>query len=269
VARFEVLLEGAVPAAPTPADLAEIYGGEIGFPTPVVYSNFVETLDGVVALEARQSSGSVISGHQDGDRFLMALLRACADAVLLGAGTLRATPNHRWTPDAVYPDLAGSFAELRRMRGLAPQPRLVLVTRHGDIDPAHPAIQAGALVLTTTTNADRLRATLPDTCEVWVAGADAVDLGMAVERLQHQGINTLLTEGGPHVIGELLSAGRLNEVFLTLSPVVAGRDGAGRLGMVEGAALLPDRTVAAGLTGVRRQEDFLFLRYRLGDAETR
>ncbi|MDP9325399.1 MAG: dihydrofolate reductase family protein, partial [Candidatus Dormibacteraeota bacterium] len=259
----------SVPAAPTPPDLAEIYGGEIGFKTPAVYSNFVESLDGVVALEARQSSGSVISGHQDGDRFLMALLRACADAVLLGAGTLRATPNHRWTPEAAYPDLAASFAELRRMRGLAPEPRLVLVTRHGEIDPDHPAIQAGALVLTTMGNADRLRAELPASCEVWIAGVEAVDLGMAVGRLHHQGMNTILTEGGPHVIGELLGAGRLDEVFVTLAPVVAGRDGAGRLGMVEGAALLPDRTVGAGLTGVRRQDDYLFLRYRLSDAETR
>ena len=122
---FEVLLEGTAPEAPTPADLAEIYGGPIGFAAPVVYSNFVESLDGVVALEARESSGSVISGHHDGDRFLMALLRACADAVLLGAGTLRATPNHRWVAEAVFPDLAVSFAELRRQRGLAPEPRLV------------------------------------------------------------------------------------------------------------------------------------------------
>ncbi len=264
--RFEVLLEGAGPPAATPADLAEIYGGVIGFETPVVYSNFVASLDGVVALDDRQSSGSVISGHQEGDRFLMALLRACADAVLVGAGTLRATPNHRWVADTVYPDLAGSFAELRRMRGLAPEPRLVVVTKEGDIDPAHPALQAGALVLTTAATAGRLRASLPDTCEVMVAGIDAVDLGMAVEHLRRIGLATVLTEGGPHVVGELVRAGRLDEVFLTLAPVIAGRDGPGRLAMVEGAAMLPDRTVAAGLTGVRRQKDFLFLRYRLSNA---
>jgi riboflavin biosynthesis pyrimidine reductase len=262
---FEVLLEGQVTPAPTPAELAEIYGGEIGFNTPLVYSNFVESLDGVVALEARQSSGSVISGHQEGDRFLMAMLRACADAVLLGAGTLRATPNHRWVAAEVYPDLAESFAELRRQRGLAPEPKLVLVTTHGEIDPNHPAVQAGALVLTTTATAPRLAATLPASCEVRVSGAEAVDLGMAVERLHHDGMTSILTEGGPTVIGELLRAGRLDEVFVTLAPVLAGRRGPGRLGMVEGAALLPDRKVGAGLMGVRRQDDFLFLRYRLSD----
>ena len=262
---FEVLLAGTAPEAPTPADLAQIYGGPIGFAAPVVYSNFVESLDGVVALEARQSSGSVISGHHEGDRFLMALLRACADAVLLGAGTLRATPNHRWVAEAVLPDLAASFAELRRQRGLAPEPRLVLVTAQGEFDVNHPAVQAGALVLTTAATAKRLAPTLPATCEVRVAGAESVDLGMAVGRLHRDGLATILTEGGPTVIGELLKAGRLDEMFVTLAPVLAGRRGGGRLGMVEGATLLPERTVTGGLNGVRRQEDFLFLRYRLSD----
>lgn len=262
--RFEVLLETDAPPAPTPEELAGVYGGEVGFGAgPVLYSNFVASIDGVVALEERESSGSMISGHHEGDRFLMALLRACADAVLVGAGTLRATANHRWVPDAVYPDASESFAELRRLRGLAPEPRLAVVTARGDLDPAHPALQAGALVLTTANAAARLRSSLPSSCEVVVAGADGVDLGVALEHLRSAGLAVVLTEGGPHIMGELLRARRLDELFLTVSPVIAGREGPGRLSMVEGAALLPDIDAAASLVGARRQRDFLFLRYRL------
>jgi len=65
--------------------------GRLGFSTPVVYSNFVSSVDGVVTLGSKPSAGSVISGKYPADRFLMGLLRACADAVLIGAGTLRAT----------------------------------------------------------------------------------------------------------------------------------------------------------------------------------
>jgi riboflavin biosynthesis pyrimidine reductase len=195
----------------------------------------------------------------------MALLRACADAVLLGAGTLRATPNHRWIPEHVFPDLAASWAELRRQRGLQPEPRLVLVSGRGAIDLAHPAVQAGALVLTTTAGAQRLGDTLPATCEVRVAGTATVDLGMAIERLQREGMTTILTEGGPMVLGELVKAGRLREMFVTVAPVVAGRDGPGRPGMVEGAALLPNRKLPLALLSARRRRDMLFLRYRFSD----
>src|SRR4029077_12543557 len=113
-----------------PFDLERIYGG-IGFEAPVLYSNFVASIDGVVAPPG-VSAGSVISGRHAGDRFLMALLRACADGVVLGAGTLRATPGHLWTPAHVYPALAESFAGLRRSLGRGLEPRLVVITRKGD-----------------------------------------------------------------------------------------------------------------------------------------
>lgn len=259
---FDLLFEGATPTAETPDELSRLYAGSIGFNPPVVYSNFVESLDGVVALEDRQSSGSVISGHNEGDRFLMGLLRACADAVLLGAGTLRATPNHRWTAEAVAPGYAEAFAELRRRRGLAPEPRLVLVSGRGDIDPSHPGL-AGALVLTTAATAPRLRQTLPSSCEVRVAGAEVVDLGVAVDTLHRDGMPVILTEGGPVVMGELLRTGRLDEAFITLAPVLAGRSGPGRLGMVEGATLLPEDDTLSALLSARRGGDYLFLRYNV------
>jgi len=85
-----------------------------------VFSNFVTSIDGVATLGETQSAGSVLSAKNPGDRFLMALLRACADVVLLGAGTLRSTPGHLWTAGHVYPALAESFAGLRRSLGRSP-----------------------------------------------------------------------------------------------------------------------------------------------------
>ena len=210
------------------------------------------------------SAGSVISGRNPGDRFLMALLRACADAVLLGAGTLRATPGHLWTASHVYPALAESFAGLRRSLGRSPEPRLALVTASGHLDLGHPAIERGATILTTSAGAGALQGKLPDSCDVAVLGdGDHVDVRRAVEELRNRGHMVLLTEGGPHLMGELIEAGLLDEAFVTISPVVAGRDRDERLGMVEGVELLPQAGVWTRLLSARRHGDHLFLRYGL------
>src|SRR6185312_8908767 len=82
-----------------------------------VAANFVESADGVVALpEARGESGGVVSGGSEADRFIMGLLRACADAVLIGAGTLRAAPGDLWTADAIFPGAAGLYARVGKLR---------------------------------------------------------------------------------------------------------------------------------------------------------
>jgi riboflavin biosynthesis pyrimidine reductase len=85
----------------------------------------------------------------------------------------------------------------------------------------------------------------------------------AIDELRARDLNVLLTEGGPHVMGELIANGLLDEAFLTVSPVVAGRDGEPRLGMVAGVELLPDKAVWADLMSARRHGDYLFLRYGL------
>jgi riboflavin biosynthesis pyrimidine reductase len=216
-----------------------------------------------VSLGAASSAGSVISGRNQADRFLMGLLRACADAVLLGAGTLRATPGHRWTPEHIFPAMAASFAVLRSHLGRKPQPRLVLFTSSGDLDVAHPAVVAGATVVTTERGAANLKRGLPDTCDLIQIGQSEVDVGEAVLALHDRGWDVLLTEGGPHLTGELIKAGLLDEAFITISPVVAGRDREERLGMVAGVELLPQRQLWSRLVSARRNGDFLFLRYDL------
>src|ERR1700716_2078864 len=148
LAPFEVLYEADLPAYKLPFDLQQLYG-RLGFASTVVYSNFVSSLDGVVTVGSTPSAGSVISGKYPADRFLMGLLRACADAVVLGAGTLRATPGHLWTPAHVYPALATEFIALRSSLGRSLEPALVVVTASGNIDASHPALVRGGIVIPT------------------------------------------------------------------------------------------------------------------------
>jgi riboflavin biosynthesis pyrimidine reductase len=253
---------GGLPSYLLPFDLERIYGG-IGFADEVVYSNFVTSIDGVATLGDGKSAGSVISAHNAGDRFLMGLLRACADAVLIGGGTLAATPGHHWTPAHVAPQFAESFAALRRSLGRSAEPRLVVMTAHGHVDVAHPAVRGGATILTSEAGAKNLPA-LPEGCEVVTAGSgEEVDIARAVEELRSRGLLVVLTEGGPTVMGLLLQAQALDEVFLTISPVLAGRDGEPRMGMVKGIELLPKAGVWSRLESARRHGDYLFLRYGL------
>ncbi|HET9410715.1 MAG TPA: dihydrofolate reductase family protein [Candidatus Dormibacteraeota bacterium] len=261
---FEVLYEAeGLPSYLLPFDLERIYGG-IGFPDPVVYSNFVTSIDGVATLGDTPSAGSVLSAKNPGDRFLMALLRACADAVLVGAGTLRATPGHLWTAGHVYPALAASFAGLRRSLGRSAEPRLVVLTSSGDLDVSHTALKQGATILTTAAGAQALHDRVPAACEVRsLTEGDRVDVARAVDELRNDGRRVVLTEGGPHVMGELIKARLLDEAFVTVSPVLAGRDQKTRFGMVEGVELLPAAGVWTRLLSARRHGDLLFLRYGL------
>jgi riboflavin biosynthesis pyrimidine reductase len=260
---FDVLFEAELPTYKLPADLRHLYG-RLGFPTPVVYSNFVASLDGVVTLGSKPSAGSIISAKYPADRFVMGLLRACADAVLIGAGTLRATPGHLWTPAHVYPELATEFISLRSALGRATEPQFVVITSSGDIDASHPALAKGALVITTDGGAKALSGGLPSTCEVIAMGKGAtVDLREALAALRARGLEVILTEGGPHLMGELIDGGLLEEAFVTISPVIAGRDVETRLGMVEGIELLPKLGVWGSLLSARRHGDYLFLRYRM------
>lgn len=263
LAPFDVLFEADVPDYPLPADLKHLYG-RLGFASPIVYSNFVSSIDGVVTVGSKPSAGSVISGKNPADRFLMGLLRACADAVVVGAGTLRATPGHLWTPAHVYPSLATEFTALRSGLGRSAEPSLVVLTASGEMDFGHPALARGAIVITTDGGAKKIGDRLPRTCELIAMGkGKSLDLRKAIEELRARGLNVVLCEGGPHVMGQLIEESVLDEVFLTLSPVVAGRGEEPRLGMVEGVELLPTKGDWSKLLSLRKHGEYLFLRYQL------
>jgi riboflavin biosynthesis pyrimidine reductase len=251
--------EAGLADRPLPESLRELYGGGIGFEGPRLFANFVETIDGVVAIPDLEKSNALVADESDDDRFVMGLLRACADVVLVGAGTLLASPKGTWRPEKVYPRAADGFAALREEWGMAERPAVAVVSTGASLDPNHPVLQDGVL-LTTAAGAEALAAVLPDV--VAVNDGDWVDLRAAVAVLRGRGHERVLSEAGPHVFGSLLADALVDELFLTVSPVLAGRDlAAKRFGLVEGVELLPDVRSSPRLASVRRGNDHLFLRY--------
>ncbi len=229
-----------------------------------MYANFVSSIDGIVALEGgRAPSGGIISGRNEADRFVMGLLRAFAEAVLVGAGTVRAEGGKAlWTPDYIFPAAAKAFADLRRALKREITPRLVIVAGSADLDPAEPALEVGALVLTTAASAKRLRAVLPKATEVRaISDSDPISVDSLFDALHADGYRTILSEGGPRLFGELVSHERVDELFLTVSPVLEGQSDKS-FGMIRGVDFgrTPKRSQ---LLSVRRDESHLFLRYEL------
>jgi riboflavin biosynthesis pyrimidine reductase len=271
---MEVLYASARgPALPLPLELARLYG-QLEFPPhpgrPYVFGNFVSTLDGVVALnspEARYGGGE-ISGFNEHDQILMGILRAIADAVIIGAGTLRSVPDHRWTAPAIYPPLAQAYQQLRTRLGKTEPPLNVIVTAQGKVDLALPVFQSGevrVLIVTTHSGANHLsRQVFPPGVQVSVAaGEGSVSAAAVLEAMTRQrSCDLILTEGGPKLLSNFFAEQLLDELFLTLAPQVAGRDSSTeRLGFVDGKHFAPEQPIWGTLVDLRRSSSHLFLRY--------
>jgi riboflavin biosynthesis pyrimidine reductase len=265
VQPLELLYEPeGLPAFELPEQLAALYPGSLGFEPPRVFANFVATVDGVVAIPALPQSNKLIAAGSAGDRFVMGLLRACADVVAFGAGTLDASPGGLWTPEQAYPSAAEHYDALRSVLGLEPRPEIAILSATGAVDPGHPLFEAGALVLTTDIGRTLLGDRLPSASTVVSLGSAGtqVDPVAAVGALRARGHRLILHEGGPHVIGSFLASGVVDELFLTISPLLTGRIMLDpRLALVEGADLLPGTRTR--LLGVRRETDHLFARYEI------
>jgi riboflavin biosynthesis pyrimidine reductase len=225
----------------------------------------VTSIDGVAAIEAgRAPSGGIISGRNEADRFVMGLLRAFADAILVGAGTVRAEGGRAlWTPEYIFPAMTDSYRALRRSLGRSESPQLVIVTGRGDLSPTDQAIQAGALVLTSRASEATLRDRLPSTSQVKAISDDgSLHIRDVLRAIRDEGHQVILTEGGPHLFGQLVAASAVDELFLTLSPSLAGRADNGSLGLIQGVDF--GRSLKwAKLESLRQSESHLFLRYRL------
>ncbi len=269
---FETLFEtNRGSALPLPPELASLYGS-LQFPAhpdrTYVIGNFVSTLDGVVSLNIPgKSGGGEISGMNKHDRMLMGVLRAIADAVVVGAGTLRAVPQHLWTPEYIFPSMADEYSSLRSSLGKVGAPLNVIVTASGTLDPALPVFTSKVPVLVAT-NSQGLQEIQKRPLPPWVqveavAGSKrltARDVLDAVNRARN--CEMVLVEGGPLLVGDYISEQLLNELFLTLAPQVAGRkDPVKRPGLVEGKEFAPKDPRWAELVSVRRAGAHLFMRY--------
>lgn len=265
---FTMLFDDAGGGDGLPEDLRSVYGGDWTLPAtrPYVYANFAVSRDGRVSFALPgQLGGGEVSGFNPHDRWLMGLLRARADAVMVGDGTLRLEPDHLWTCEYISPD-EPAFPALRRLEGRRTYPLLVVLSLEGMLDAHAAAMQTGGLhvlVATTARGAERAQGLSPAArLEVLALGETSVDLRRLVAVLAADyGVRTLLCEGGPRAYGALLAAGVVDEEFVTLCPLVIGNDAASpRPGLVEGAAFTPETAPRSQLLSLRRAGEHLFLR---------
>ena len=212
---------------------------------PWVLANMVCGIDGSVAIDGRVGA---LSGPVD--RQLFRDMRSIADVVLVGAETAR-------REDYGPVRLDEQRREERRARQMAPVPRLAVVSGSLDLDPSARLFAAGSdtLVLTVTSAPAARRAELERVADVRDAGSERVEPAEALELLAGMGARVVLCEGGPTLLGELLGASLVDELCLTLAPVVGGDP--------VPVAVLPPSSPArrAELAHVLEADGDLFLRY--------
>jgi len=209
-------------------------------------ANFVASADGAAFLDGR--SGGLSS---TADRRLFRVLRALSDVVLVGAGTARA---EKYKAARHRPELAMLRA------GLTATPPIALVSRGLDLDLAAPLFtqappDARTIVITCGACPVERRDAVAEVADVIVAGDAAVDLNAALTSLRDRGLGRVLCEGGPILLGHLTADGLLNELCLTISPLLAG-PGAPR---ITAGAPFPARQMV--LVHVLRADAALFCRY--------
>jgi riboflavin biosynthesis pyrimidine reductase len=263
-----------------PQKLRELYDGDLHFrkspaTRPIVIANFVSTLDGVVSFEMKgKSGGSTISGSNPADRFIMGLLRASADAVMVGARTLHdVSANSLWTPGYVYPEAKKLYEEYRvNAQHKRQYPLLVIVSGSGQLELERAIFRTAAIrtvVVTTLAGRDELTrrgAAALGSVEIRAlkSSRGSISPQAILQLLQSKlGVKRLLHEGGPTLFGQFLAAKVVDELFLTLSPQIAGRkDGATRPAIVEGVEFVPNSAPWLEMVSVKEKAAYLYLRYR-------
>jgi 5-amino-6-(5-phosphoribosylamino)uracil reductase len=280
--KFEVLFDNGEPS-PTESEVLGPYG-QLGFPAPPAgrpwtYANFVQSLDGITSLLGRFGSGSDISQSPE-DRWLMDLLRAYADAVVMGINTLAYERLYMGNPRGPIFKIANP--EMLNFRQKLGRGRLknIFVTNSASVHLADFRVFDGELVdtyvVTTTAGASNLRSQKHPLVTIIDAGEwPRVDLNLMVKKFREElGIQYLLCEGGPTFYGSMTRAGLIDEKFLTISPFEVGQAVPPEQDLAEfdRTRLRPNAFTGPGFTketmtrwtwlSSRRIEDYEFNRYR-------
>jgi riboflavin biosynthesis pyrimidine reductase len=217
-------------------------------PGPHLRVNFIASVDGAISVEGR--SGGLGSA---GDRRVFRVLRALADVVLVGAGTAAAEGYRPVLPDS-------PVGLLRAELGRPPVAPIAVVSRRASLRPDDQLVTGAVvptlLVTCAAADADRRAALRAAGVEVLVCGDDDVDLPDALDALGRRGLGQVLCEGGPALFRAALAAGVVDELDLSISPLLVG----GGTGLLPTALPVPAR---AELIQVLTEEDVLFSRYRL------
>ncbi len=216
---------------------------------PYVIINMVSSVDGKTAIEGK----SFRIGSQT-DRQVMRILRSKCDAVMVGAGTLRA--------EKLSLDLGGVSSS-------DSQPLAIIVTKTGDVPLKSNLIgyeRQSVLLVTTETGPEDPASRLCEEVRLLRAPmtpSGDVDLGNALRMLQcEHAVDVLLVEGGPGLNYSLVSGSLVDELFFTLAPKLLGGPRSGTLTLLEGPELSPPQGSNAELVSVFLSDDELYLRYR-------
>lgn len=229
--------------------LEELYGYPPELTSPYVQVNFVASADGAATISGRSRGLS-----NPADKKVFALGRDLADVVLVGAGTALAEEYN----GVRHTELR---AERRSRLGLSEIPPIAVVTGRGSVPPASPLITSvtvPTIVLTSEASPLAWRKEIADAgAEVIVAGEDRVDVALALSELGARGLRRVNCEGGPTLFGDLVAAGTVDQLCLTIAPKLAGA-GAVRIATGRPSAAPLDLV----LESVLSDEGFLMLRYR-------
>ncbi len=213
---------------------------------PYLVTNFAITLDGRATLRGR--SGEIGS---DTDTQMLVGLRTKVDAVMIGAGTMRAERYGRVLADS-------EKRSRRERRGLPHDPLMVIVSGRLDLPWDAPLFTdgGGRVLIFTSSDAEPPQTRTPVRV---VHHQGHVDLAAALRHLRvERGVRAVLCEGGPRLHAQLIEAGLVDELFVTHAPKLAGGDGPG---LAEGLAELERPLELAWLL---EQDGELFARYRVG-----
>ena len=270
----------AAPEAVIPDNLRVRYDGNLSFPPaagnrPYFVANFVSTLDGVVSFNLPgQSGGAEISGSNEADHFVMGLLRASADAVMVGAGTLQAVgPQGSWLPEAIFPAAKDAYRKYRTEVLRKQEPLIVIVAGTGQLELNSAVFHTPGtrvLILTTEEGEQRLlqngvkAVPAVEVKALAPPGARIPPASILTLLRKEWSVELLLHEAGPTMFGEFLEGGFVDELFLTVAPQIAGRAADHpRPGLVANVDFLPAIAPWWKLLSAKKAGDHLFLRYHV------
>jgi riboflavin biosynthesis pyrimidine reductase len=214
--------------------------------------NFVSSADG-----AAQAEGKSEGLQTAGDNRVFAALRDVADVILAGAGTVT-IEGYR----AVV--VSDKRRAIRRDLGLREVLPTAVISRSLRLNPDSALFtdavpDARTIVLTCDAAPAERRAALEKVADVAICGGETVDVPLARAALEQRGLTRILSEGGPTAFAQLMAGGVVDELCLSLSPMLVGP---GPTRITAGAELW-EQSVALRLTGLLEEDGALFLRYRV------